>query len=125
MFKIIFFYILPINVSLAVEVKVQYNNFSSIINSTTTEITYKDTSTDLGLFKKKCNAHIVERLYKEFNDQNRNLTFEKIQDHPMTIIRDEVKQTIDQRSPKGQFFYNYIDIIKRAKIEELLNCPTP
>lgn len=122
MFKIIFLLVLAINTSFATELKIHYNNFRSTINSVATEITYKDTSTDLSLKKKKCNTHIIERLFKELNDQSRNLTLEKIQDHPMTITIDGIKQTIDQRSPKGQFFHNYIDVIKQAKIEEMLNC---
>lgn len=106
----------------ATELKIHYNHFRSTIKATTEEISYKDMTTDLSLKKKKCNSHILERLYKELNEQSKNLTIEKVQNHPMTVTIDGVQQTIDQRSAKGQFFHRYVEAIKQAKIEEMLNC---
>ncbi len=122
MFKIILSLALTINTALAAELKIHYNNFRSTINSSASEVAYKDTTTDLSVKKKKCNSHIVERLFKELNDRSRNLAMEKVESHPMTITIDGLQQTIDQRSPKGQFFHNYIEVMKEAKIEEMLNC---
>lgn len=122
MFKIVLVFALVMQTAIAAEVKVQYNNFRSSINSTTDEVVYKDATTDLSLKKKKCNSHIIERLVKELSDQSRNLALEKVQDHPMTVTIDGSKQTIDQRTPKGQFFHHYIEVMKQAKIEEMLSC---
>lgn len=122
MFKVILFLVLTMNTAFTSELKIHYNNFRSSINSTAEETSYKDVTIDLSVKKKKCNSHIVERLFKELNDQSKNLIMEKVQDHPMTVTIDGIKQTIDQRSLKGQFFHHYIEVMKQAKIEEMLNC---
>ena len=106
----------------AAEYKIQYNNFHATIKASADDIVYQDSITDLSLKKKQCNSHIVDRLLKELVDQSKNMSEEKIQNYKMTVAIDGQKQTIDQRSKKGQFFYKYIEVIKQAKIEEMLSC---
>lgn len=106
----------------ATEVHISYNNFQSTLTISSKLISYKDTNTYLTIQTRKCSDHIIARVKKSFDLQSRNLFHEKVEDHPMTLILDKAKYVIDERSPKGQYFHHFIEVIKEAKIEEMLNC---
>lgn len=106
----------------ATEIEIRFNNFQSKIVSTSSFLSYKDTNTDLSLKAKKCNAHIIKNIDNLLIKNSRQLIKEEVKDHPMTLIVDQEKWVIDQRSKKGQFYHHFIEVIKQAKVEESLNC---
>lgn len=101
-------------------IKVHYNNFHSTINIKDSNISYKDVNTSLSIDYQNCNVHILKQLNQDI--LKHSVISEKKSNYPITLTIDNKKITIDQRSEIGQFYYNFIEKMKLAKIEEIFNC---
>lgn len=88
-------------------------------------VTYKDELTSLTLAKKKCNAHILERLNKRF-DKLLERPFLEDPRPEFLKIKIDGKQFYGPRfGDRAVYLLSFPEEIKKLKIEEGFNCFRP